>query len=91
MYVFHDQMTKRSPVLIDPVTSPDGLWVDVDCSVGQDWASLESVNMGSPAGLKPGPEGLAVLAPVSETFEPLAAPGGGVQPSVEKEMDSIPF
>lgn len=90
LYVFHDQMTKRSPVLIDPVTSPTGLWVDVDCSVGQDWASLESVNMGGPAGLKDGPEGLAVLAPVSETFEPLTAPGA-TNAQVEESLEDIPF
>jgi uracil-DNA glycosylase family 4 len=91
LYVFHDQMTKRSPVLVEPVTSPTGLWVDVDCSVGQDWASLQSVNMGKPAGLKPGPEGLAVLAPVSETFEPLPAPGEMVKVYANVPDDDIPF
>lgn len=67
----HDQMTKRSPVLIDPVTSPTGLWVDVEASVGDDWQSLEKVRIGSPSGLKQGDEGLAVLAPVAEDFEPM--------------------
>jgi hypothetical protein len=87
----YQQMTKRSPVLIDPVTSPDGLWVDVEANVGEDWASKQKVAVGKPAGLLPGADGQAVLAPVPETFSVGEMPERAVSDMIAESLEDIPF
>jgi uracil-DNA glycosylase family 4 len=80
VHLTYEQMTKRSPVLIDPVTAPTGLYVDAEASVGQDWVSLECVHKGVPKGLIEGPEGLAELCPIT-AWEVEAA----------RRLEDIPF
>jgi uracil-DNA glycosylase family 4 len=71
LHTMHNQMTRRSPVLIDPVTAPNGLWVDVEASVGCDWAHMEKIKLGKPQGLMPDEQGLATLAEARyESVEP---------------------
>lgn len=69
VHLMHQQMSKRSPVLVDPVTSPHGLWVDAEIKVGQNWRRMEKIKGLQPTGLLPGPAGLAELAPVAMDWE----------------------
>lgn len=43
-------MTAPSRILIDPVVAPGGLAVDVEAAWGQDWASMQEINLKAIAG-----------------------------------------
>lgn len=68
-FLCHQQMTKRSPILIDPVTAPDGLWVDVEIKVGENWKEMQEIKLGKPVGLQPGDAGLQKLWPIQQEWD----------------------
>lgn len=61
----YDRVTRRCKVLVDKATAPDGLYVDAEAKIGQNWVDMDKVTGVTPAGLKPGPDGeMPLVKPV---------------------------
>lgn len=42
-------LSAPSKILIHPTIAPEGLYIDVECNVGRNWAEMEEVAVGKPA------------------------------------------
>jgi uracil-DNA glycosylase family 4 len=92
-----NHMTMRSPVLVDGVTAPDGLYVDVEAKVGDDWQHMQTVEVPAPTGVRlAGPEGKAELVetrwePIPVEEKPLAEITPRWRPGTVEDDTLIPF